>query len=104
MRAVAERTEEDVKAFNDMCEAMGSLDDRAVLVEFLQEILTANEVTEIARRWRLLRLLHQGRPQREIAASLHLSLCKITRGSKELKKDGSIIKKILDAEGAETKT
>ncbi|MDR2143572.1 MAG: trp operon repressor, partial [Treponema sp.] len=37
-----------------------------------------------------------GMPQREIAKSLEVSLCKITRGSRELKKSGSAFRRILD--------
>jgi TrpR family transcriptional regulator, trp operon repressor len=39
--------------------------------------------------------LHNGKAQRQIASELHLSLCKITRGSKVLKTEHSITKKIL---------
>jgi TrpR family trp operon transcriptional repressor len=35
-------------------------------------------------------------PQRKIAEELGLSLCKITRGSRELKKEGSAFRVLLD--------
>jgi TrpR family trp operon transcriptional repressor len=38
-------------------------------------------------------------PQREIAKNLEVSLCKITRGSRELKKPGSAFRRILDTLG-----
>ncbi|MBQ5391648.1 MAG: transcriptional regulator, partial [Spirochaetales bacterium] len=34
-------------------------------------------------------------PQRRIAKDMEVSLCKITRGSKTLKKDDSVIKRVL---------
>ncbi|HQQ15051.1 MAG TPA: Trp family transcriptional regulator, partial [Deltaproteobacteria bacterium] len=40
---------------------------------------------------------HAGHTQRNIASRHKISLCKITRGSKILKKPGSITKKLLDA-------
>jgi len=47
-------------------------------------------------RWRLLSELHNNKTQRAIAKKYHISLCKITRGSKILKKKNSITKQILD--------
>ncbi|NLK61659.1 MAG: transcriptional regulator, partial [Treponema sp.] len=37
-----------------------------------------------------------GTTQREIAKKMGLSLCKITRGSRELKKEDSPFKKMID--------
>jgi hypothetical protein len=44
----------------------------------------------------------RGTPQREIAKDLGLSLCKITRGSRELKKEGSPFRKMLELAGTVT--
>lgn len=51
----------------------------------LRDILTPQELDSIAERWELIRELAKGTPQREIAAKLHLSISKITRGSRMLK-------------------
>jgi TrpR family trp operon transcriptional repressor len=40
-------------------------------------------------------MLNDGIPQREISKALGVSLCKITRGSRELKKEDSVVKGIL---------
>ncbi len=63
--------------------------DPEVIKEFLLSLLTEAEVAEISSRWTLVRLMKQGMSQRMISRELGLSLCKITRGSKELKKDNS---------------
>ena len=63
---------------------------------FLQSILTPTEIREISSRWALVRLLDQGASQRSVAKKLGLSLCKITRGSKELKKRNSAFKQTID--------
>jgi TrpR family trp operon transcriptional repressor len=97
MRRAIERTKEDDQAFAEICGILAESSDASLVTAFLTQMLTPNEVTEIARRWRLLRLLHQGHSQRDVASALHLSLCKITRGSKELKRPGSALKKLLDA-------
>jgi TrpR family transcriptional regulator, trp operon repressor len=96
MRTPIERTPEDDVAFTELSTILSSIKESALMEEFMREILTPAEVTEIARRWRLVKLLHEGHPQREIAARLHLSLCKITRGSKELKRPGSAFKRMLE--------
>jgi len=70
--------------------------DEGMIKEFLASILTEKELKDISSRWQLVKLLDQGVSQRKIAADLHLSLCKITRGSKELKKKNSVLKKLIN--------
>jgi TrpR family trp operon transcriptional repressor len=59
--------------------------DAAEVYDVFQAILTSREREKIALRWKLVCLLEKGVTQREIAARLGISLCKITRGSHELK-------------------
>ncbi|MEA1986660.1 MAG: Trp family transcriptional regulator [Candidatus Marinimicrobia bacterium] len=70
--------------------------DEKQMEKFFLEIFTEKELIDLSLRWRLLADLHKNKTQREIAKKYHISLCKITRGSKILKKKNSIIKKILD--------
>lgn len=67
------------------------------MISFCEEIFTPKELKDLELRWRLLKELHQGTPQRHIASRYRISLCKITRGSKILKKEGSTARKILDS-------
>lgn len=55
------------------------------IYDVFQAILTPREREKIALRWKLVCLLEKGVTQRAIAAGLGVSLCKITRGSRELK-------------------
>ena len=55
------------------------------LVQVFNALLTPREREKIALRWKLVCLLEKGLTQRAIAARLGISLCKITRGSHELK-------------------
>ncbi len=64
---------------------------------FFGEMLTESEMANIAMRWELMKRLMTGHSQRNIAEDLSLSLCKITRGSKILKNDDSVVKSYLSA-------
>ena len=57
---------------------------KALLREFLRDLLTPAEYRDTALRWRIVTMLAKGVPQRDIAESLGVSLSKITRGSREL--------------------
>ena len=60
-----------------------NLDD---LNHFFEDLFTPAEINDIALRWKLLKDLHKGMAQRKIADKYGISLCKITRGSRILKK------------------
>ncbi|MCL1888789.1 MAG: trp operon repressor [Kiritimatiellaeota bacterium] len=62
----------------------------------LPEIFTPAELRDLALRLRLLRMLAGGVPQRKIAATLGISLCKITRGSRILKDPASVVAHLLE--------
>ena len=88
----------------ELSEVLGGIEDSALLRRFLEEILTPAEIEAVALRWELLKRLHNGVPQREISKDLGISLCKITRGSRELKKKDSATLKILQGIDTDTKT
>ena len=69
--------------------------DAALIEDFLYSLLTPAEADEMAKRWALVKELSTGMAQRKIAEELGLSLCKITRGSRELKKEGSAFRALL---------
>lgn len=62
---------------------------------FLSELLTDSELSVLSKRWRILNMLSQGATQREIAKELQVSLCKVTRGAKIIKKQDAIVNKFL---------
>ena len=84
-----------MKNIKEIAQIISEIEDAQLLEEFLYSILTKNEVENVSSRWEIVKRLEQGISQRKIAKALHLSLCKITRGSRELKKENSPIKKIL---------
>ncbi len=79
----------------ELAELFVKINDLKEMKHFFQEIFTTREIEDFSLRWQLLKELYEGKPQRSIAKYHKISLCKITRGSKILKKKNSIIKKIL---------
>ncbi len=84
------------KAFDELTRTLASCGDAELIGAFLKSLLTEKEVAEVANRWALVRLLDEGMSQRSISRELGLSLCNITRGSKELKKDNSAFAAMLE--------
>ena len=76
--------------------SLALINDPLLIERFLKSILTPNEIEEISARWALVQLLDKGMSQRRISKKLGLSLCKITRGSKELKKNNSAFKEVIE--------
>ncbi|MDR0472151.1 MAG: trp operon repressor [Treponema sp.] len=83
------------KNFSEMIKIMVRSGDPVLVKNFLKCLLTPSEAADIAARWALVKSLDKKIPQREIARQLGLSLCKITRGSRELKKPDSAFQKML---------
>lgn len=84
-----------MKNISEIAEKIKSLKTNKEVCNFLLEILTESEVETLSKRWQILKLIKAGKTQREIAKELNVSLCKVTRGSKILKNQNSVITKIL---------
>jgi TrpR family trp operon transcriptional repressor len=80
---------------SELAHTLANTQDPALIESFLSGLLTPSEAADIAARWALVKALRDKVPQREIAKNLGVSLCKITRGSRELKKPHSAFKQIL---------
>ncbi len=87
---------QSARGLHEIAEALAGIRDSELIRRFLESILTPREQAEIAGRWLLVELLDQGESQRHVARRLRMSLCKITRGSRELKKKQSAFKAVLD--------
>lgn len=96
---MAEDIELDSKlhvSLDEVCQLLSKNNDPAFIRDFFECLFTKAELDEFAKRWVLVRELDQGVTQREIARKYGMSLCKITRGSKELKKEDSAFRRMLD--------
>ena len=74
----------------ELIRAFVKIEDEKTMRKFLGEILTRSEITDLTLRWKLMKMLKAGIPQRKIASELGISLCKITRGAKVLKDPGAV--------------
>ena len=93
----AELNEKDLEeALREMCKLLSKNSDANFIYEFFGCLFTPAEMSDFAKRWLLVREIDKGTTQREIARKFHISLCKITRGSRELKKKDSAFRKLLD--------
>ncbi|MDR0388394.1 MAG: trp operon repressor [Treponema sp.] len=81
---------------SELARRLAKIGDQRFIEDFFRCLLTPAEIADIAARWALVKALDRKTPQREIAEKLGLSLCKITRGSRELKKPDSAFKRMLE--------
>ena len=95
--AQTELTQADLEnALKEMCNLLSKNNDSSFIYEFFGCLFTPAELNDFAKRWLLVREIDKGTTQREIAKKFQISLCKITRGSRELKKEDSAFRKLLD--------
>lgn len=80
----------------ELCQLILQVNDENFLYDFFDCLFTPNEMTDFAKRWALVKELDDGATQREIAKKYSMSLCRITRGSKMLKKSDNAFRKLLD--------
>ena len=85
-------------SIKEISKIISNIDSEKQVCNFLLEILTESEVETLSKRWRIVKMLMQGKTQREIAKELNVSLCNVTRGSRILKNQNSAVKKYLTKE------
>ena len=75
---------------------LAKVEDPRLIRGFLESLLTPREIQDLAGRWELVKLLDDGWTQRAIASRLGMSLCKITRGARELRRSDAPFHRMLD--------
>ena len=88
--------EMNVDAIREICMLLSKIDDEELIYEFFKCLFTPAESKDFSNRWHLVKELNAGTTQREIARKYGMSLCNITRGSKELKKENSAFRRMLE--------
>ncbi|MCP3942886.1 MAG: transcriptional regulator [Desulfobacteraceae bacterium] len=81
----------------ELLKVISSIKDIDELNRFFDDIFTPAELDDISLRWKLLKDLHNGMTQRKISEKYGISLCKITRGSRVLKDESSVVLKVLNS-------
>ena len=85
-----------MRGIAEIAAALAWVEDPRLIAAFLRSILTKRELQEVDGRWELVKRLARGESQRAIARRLGMSLCKITRGSRELKRGPVGFAKIVE--------
>ena len=85
-----------MEEIKEICSVLAKIQDDKLIYDFFECLFTKSELKDFSKRWSLVKELEAGTPQREIAKKYNMSLCKITRGSKELQKENSAFGKIAD--------
>lgn len=84
------------QGLDEIYRLVAGTDDQKLIADFFECLFTSAELQDIAKRWLLVKEIDKGTTQREIARIFSMSLCKITRGSRELKKKDSAFRIMLD--------
>ncbi len=58
--------------------------NKRLLEDFLEDILTPAELKEVVTRWQIVKRLAKGEAQRTISRDLKIGIATVTRGSREL--------------------
>ncbi len=83
------------EAYHELIKVFADISEPEEMAALFRELFTPREIEDFYLRWELLKDLFKGDTQRNIAARHKISLCKITRGSRILKNNNSIILKLL---------
>jgi TrpR family trp operon transcriptional repressor len=83
---------ESLKLITDTLWRINTIED---LSGVLTDLLTPAEITEVADRIRLLKMLQEGKTQRAIAEELAISVTTVSRGNRILQYEDNTISKYL---------
>ena len=84
--------EEEIK---EICNLIVKSQDPDLVFDFFGCLFTKSEMSDFSKKWSLVKELRARTTQPEIAKKYNISLCNITRGSRELKKEDSAFHKML---------
>jgi len=85
----------DKESLTEVIKIFKLLNNEKDIENFMLDIFTDAELIALSKRWRILKLLSEGKSQRTVAKELNVGLCKVTRGAKILKNKKSIAADLL---------
>lgn len=71
---------------HELCEVFSKIRNKKQALLVLKDILTPQEIESIVERWQIVKQILNEIPQRKISRSLNISISKVTRGSRAIKK------------------
>lgn len=74
------------KYLDELAKILLSIKTKGEMQDFLEGILTPQELIELPNRLAIVQMLKIGVSQHKIAEKLHVGIATVTRGSKELQK------------------
>lgn len=92
-----DKVKEAELAFEDIINVFTSVENAEDMKALFDDMFTTAEINDMVTRWLLMKDIYTGKPQRAIAKDRNLSLCKITRGSKTLKKENGFMHRLLSS-------
>ena len=94
----ARKTEPEIdltESYNDLLDVFARVESRQDMKALFEDLFSDAEIKDFTIRWKLMNDLYQHVSQRAIASELRISLCRITRGSRMLKKKDGYVRKLL---------
>ena len=96
-KKLEDREREAIEAYDDIINVFAATTDEEDMKALFDDMFTTAEINDMVTRWLLMKDIYTGKPQRAIAKDRNLSLCKITRGSKMLKKENGFMHRLLSS-------
>jgi len=87
----------NTESFKQLTLAFSKSQNPTEIAGMLRAILTTKEMRDVSNRLEIVRLLKEGKTQREVSAELGVGIATVTRGSKALKK--GVFKELLNTLG-----
>ena len=84
------------ESYNDLIKLFAATNNEEDMKRLFDDMFTEAEQKDFTIRWKLMNDLYRHKSQRDIAKDLKISLCRITRGSKMLKKKDGFIRSVLE--------
>ena len=74
------------KELDELIEILLIINNKNMMLDFLQGILTPKELVELSNRLQIVKMLKRGVSHHDIAGKLHVGVATVSRGSREIQK------------------
>ena len=83
----------------ELLKVLSKIDNnKQLLDDFLEDLLTPAEYRDVAKRWQIVKELNKGVPQHKISEDLQIAIGTVTRGSRSLLNPQGGFNKVLSRE------